>query len=144
MVRLTGSRESYNVFSLLGFVKSSFFPNRLHPIRFIVDTGASYTLISDTDAITNNIPYDKLPFGPHEVYGISGSARTRHLPNCEILFVTDQSNNHSVKYPFLRIMDRGNSDKAIFNRAKSLLGMDALQDFRISFKGDRIMLERDQ
>jgi len=142
-VKLTGSREPYNVFSLLGFVKSSFFPNLLHPIRFIVDTGASYTLLSDTDVITNRIPYGKPPFGPYEVQGISGSARTRHLPNCEILFVTDQTKNYSVEFPFLRIMDRENIDMSTSYPARSLLGLDVLTDLRISFQGDRIILEGD-
>jgi len=109
-----------------------------------VDTGASFTAISDTDAYRNQIPYHDLRMDSYETYGITGTIRTRQLPNSEIYFLTDKKTNYRVQFPLLRIMDRGIYTNAIYNPRTSLLGIDVLHNFKISFQGDMVILEKDQ
>lgn len=142
-MRLIGYRGEGNLFFLPVFIRTSRFPNQLFKLKFYVDTGASITAISDTDALANGIPYHDLQMDSMKPTGIVGSINTRILPDCEVIFWLDEAIMYSRKWRILRIMDRGDPINAKADSRISLLGVDFLQNFRISFQGHRVILEKE-
>jgi Aspartyl protease len=108
------------------------------PIRFIVDSGASHTMIGISDAQKLGIDYNILELSPRPLKGIVGSTNAFLLKDCKLLF-TD--NDSGKIYPedldsVLVLSPFREDDKEkgkIMMSTPSLLGIDVLKKYRISF-----------
>lgn len=142
-MRIVGEIDEHN----RGFVQSNFFSSKYDSelqVDFLVDTGAPMTMILDLDARKLGVDYDELnPAKP--VSGISGDdVESRHLGFCELVFGTDRTFiveklddvlvlRHKYTTPF---------EEAKAMELPSLLGMDILKNYKISFENRNIILDR--
>jgi hypothetical protein len=143
-LQIIGGRGAGNLFYIPVAVRSPFInQNKYFIIRFYVDTGASTTSISDTDAIKNRINYTQCIINPEAIrIAGGGTIRTRIVSNPELVFLTEENQYYFHKLGTLHIMDRNNSIDAIINPTISLLGIDFLENFTISFKNNFVYLEK--
>ena len=136
----------------LGYVNAILMsrPNRIYsPIRFCVDTGCSVTIISHLDALriglddSNNKSLQK-----SDQQTISGvlAFMPYILPGVEILFNSEGTsileyvgNIHVMPPPPTTISSKAN-DKG---NQISLLGVDVLKKFTISFSQNNIILDKE-
>ena len=114
------------------------------PIRFYVDTGASQTLICDSDAKRIGIDYNKLPRSPTPVCGIGGDVCAYDLDNCMLVFKFGTRLQIENVDSILILRHESDSEK---ERAKimvlpSLLGLDILKRYRLSFCNYSVRLEK--
>ena len=123
----------------LGFVSAFFILEKLgieQLISFLVDTGASRTTISDTDAEIINIEYSSLKKSPKPLVGIGGNCDAYIISNCYLFFKL--GNSAHIEY----------LDYALVSKCpkrpieQSLLGMDILSRYKIYFLGKKIILEQ--
>ena len=143
-LKIIGGRGSGNLFYIPTIVRAqNINQNNFFNIRFYVDTGASITSISDTDALKNRINYLLCNINPYSTKIAGGGyLRTRIVQNPEIGFLTEENKFYSHRLERIEIMDRGNPFDAVTNPAMSLLGIDFLQNFTISFKNNFVFLEK--
>jgi hypothetical protein len=114
------------------------------PISFYVDTGASQTLICDKDAKRIGIDYNKLPRSPVPVSGIGGDVSAYDLDNCMLVFKFGTRLQIENVDSILILRHESDSEK---ERAKimvlpSLLGLDILKRYRLSFYNYSVKLEK--
>jgi hypothetical protein len=140
-LRVIGCRNIYGLFYLPVVIKSRILPNLVVKLSLCVDTGASVTTISDTDALRNEIPIDSLDSGSEIAQGFGGSVRTKKLPDCIVSFMTEENTMYRTSWNYLFIIDRG-KNYAMNNPLPSVLGIDFVQDFSISFQNNKIILEK--
>lgn len=126
-------------------------PNRIYsPIRFCVDTGCSVSIISHLDALrigldySNNIRLQKSDH--HTINGVRAFIPYM-LPDAEILFDSGGTsileyvgNIHVMPPPPPTITSRANDE----SNQISLLGVDVLKKFTISFSQNNIILGNKQ
>lgn len=141
ILKIIGFRNIYGLFYLPVLIKSRILSNRVIKLSLCVDTGASITTISDTDVLKNEIPIDSLESGNELAQGFGGSVKTKKLPDCIVSFLTEKNTMYHISWNYLFIIDRGKND-AMNNPLPSVLGIDFLQDFSISFQNDKIILEK--
>lgn len=99
------------------------------PVRFVVDTGASSLALRERDARRVGIDPDTLPFA-----GRAQTANGLVDTSTVVLDSVDIGDIHDARVPAIVI--RGDLDR-------SLMGMSYLRRFaRVSFEGDRMVLER--
>lgn len=140
-MRVIGYRSNYGLYYLPVIIKSPLLSNKIVKMAICVDTGASVTTISDTDAIKNEIPIDSLDSGKEIAQGFGGSIKTRRLPDCIVSFLTGENTIYPTIWEYLLIIDRGYKN-ATNNPIPSVLGIDFIQDFKLSFQNDKIILEK--
>jgi hypothetical protein len=142
-LKIIGGRGSGNLFYIPTIVRAqNINQNKFFSVRFYVYTGASVTSISDTDAIKNRINYLLCNVNPNltKIAG-GGSLRTRIIPDPEIGFLIEDNKLYIHKLERIQITDRGNAFDAVTNPTVSLLGIDVLQNFTISFRNNFVFLE---
>jgi hypothetical protein len=143
-LKIKGSQGQGNLFYLpVGVKIQNLNQKRFFHIRFYVDTGASVTSISDSDLLKNRVNYLLFNVNPAltKIAG-GGFIRTRIIPNPEIAFLTEENNLYIHKLEKIEIMDRNNPFDAVANPTVSLLGIDFLKNFTISFKNNFVFLEK--
>ena len=125
-------------------------PNRIYsPIRFCVDTGCSVTIISYLDALRIGLDYsNNKSLQKSDQQTISGSrAFVPHiLPSAEIFFNSEGTsvleyvgNIHVMPPPSTTTSDNKTNDES---NQISLLGVDVLKKFAISFSQNNIFLDK--
>jgi predicted aspartyl protease len=125
----------------LGFISAWFICESLgieHLVNFIVDTGASKTIIGDTDAETMEINYKMIKKSQDPLRGISGKCDAYEMEKCSLFFKL--VNSAHIEY-----LDKILIAKCRKKQMKqSLLGMDILQRFSIYFNYDtrKILLQK--
>src|SRR5919198_73768 len=117
------------------------------PIRFYVDTGASQTLICDSDAKRIGIDYNKLTRSPTPVCGIGGDVCAYDLDNCMLVFKFNRGGGGlQIEYLdsvlILRHEFDSEKDRAKIMVLPSLLGLDILKRYRLSFCNYSVRLEK--
>lgn len=107
-------------------------------ILMVVDTGTAITTINEFNAREMNIDYSKLTKNQDSL-GIGGSAESYTADSCHLYFGEGIESLDLKPVKFLRQI---NVEKADQERYPSLLGMDALRYFKISFTESEVILER--
>ena len=107
-------------------------------ILLVVDTGTAITTINEFDARQMKIDYSKLQ-RKQDSLGIGGSAESYVADSCHLYFGEEIESVDVKPVKFLRQL---NVDKADQERYPSLLGMDVLVNYRISFTESKVILEK--
>lgn len=108
-------------------VQESFHLN--NDVRFLVDSGASSTVIADSDAARLGIDYSRLEQHSQGMLGIGGNVSTFILPDVTLVFATEEGlfEEHLEKIYVMRhpVID------ARIKGIPSLLGRDVLNKYSI-------------
>lgn len=121
-------------------------PNRIYsPIRFCVDTGCSVTIISHLDALRIGLDYSNnknLQISNQQTINGVRAFIPHILPDAEILFnsegtsILEYVGNIHVMPPPSTTTSRANDE----SNQISLLGVDVLKNYTISFSQNNIIL----
>ena len=125
----------------LPFIYAKFICDQLQvnmDILLVVDTGTAITTINEFDARQMKIDYSKLT-RKQDSLGIGGSAESYVADSCHLYFGEGIESVDVTPVKFLRQL---NVDKADQERYPSLLGMDVLKNYRISFTESKVILEK--
>jgi predicted aspartyl protease len=135
------SIEGRIVSGWLPFIYAKFICDQLQvnmDILLVVDTGTAITTINEFDARQMKIDYSKLT-RKQDSLGIGGSAESYVADSCHLYFGEGIESIDVTPVKFLRQLD---VDKADQERYPSLLGMDVLINYRISFTESKVILEK--
>ena len=102
-------------------------------VKFLVDTGASKTTISESDAIRLKINYDDLQKLETGMIGIGGVVDTYSIKGLALTFVTDEG-SHAEQISEILAIKHSVKNKGEEERMKlipSLLGRDLLDKFSL-------------
>jgi hypothetical protein len=112
------------------------------PITFLVDTGCELTTINHSDA--RDFGIDEIAGNLLKGTGLGGTVNAVPLYGCSFCFVTD---NFEIQWEPLNkvlvskpVVTWENYDTVM--SVPSLLGMDVLQNYTISFPNNRVILEK--
>jgi len=112
-------------------------------IRFLVDTGASRTSISERDAIRFGIDYSKLKKGGSAL-GIGGTADTYNMENVMLAFKKDGEEGFlRVRLEKLAVIKHTTKNADLRTKLMvlpSLLGRDVLDQFELIRRKDTLIL----
>lgn len=104
----------------------------------VVDTGTATTTINEFDARQMKIDYAKLTKN-EDLLGIGGSVESFTADSCHLYFGEGIESVDIKPVKFLRQLDVKNPDQ---QRYPSLLGMDMLKNYKISFTDSKVILEK--
>jgi predicted aspartyl protease len=107
-------------------------------ILMVVDTGTTITTINEFDAREMKIDYSKLKKNQDSL-GIGGQAKSYFADSCHLYF---GEGIESVDVQPVRFLKQSSVESAIQERYPSLLGMDVLKNYKISFTKSKVILER--
>lgn len=130
-----------------GFIRVHLVSSKLSldkAINFLVDTGASKTVIADKDAIFLKMDYEKLKKSPQRLTGMGGSVETYLLDDAVLIFKTDVD-KLEFKLPvlFLKhdLTSMKEEDRIKILRIPSLLGRDIINRFKLIYNRHKSKLE---
>lgn len=104
----------------------------------VVDTGTATTTINEFDARQMKIDYAKLTKN-EDLRGIGGSVESYTADSCHLYFGEGIESVDIKPVKFLRQLNVKNPDQ---QRYPSLLGMDMLKNYKISFTESKVILEK--
>jgi predicted aspartyl protease len=107
-------------------------------ILMVVDTGTNITTINEFDAREMKIDYSKLKKNQDSL-GIGGQAKSYFADSCHLYF---GEGIESVDVQPVRFLKQSSVENAIQEQYPSLLGMDVLKNYKISFTKSKVILER--
>lgn len=126
----------------LPFITAKFICDELEinkDILLVVDTGTTTTTINEFDARQMKIDYTKLKRNQDSL-GIGGQAES-YLADSAHLYFGEGIESVDVKpVKFLRQIHVEHADQ---ERYPSLLGMDVLRNYKISFTDSKVILEKE-
>ena len=125
----------------LPFIFAKFICDQLEVVRdilLVVDTGTAITTINEFDARQMNVDYSKLTRYQNSL-GIGGSAESYLADSCHLYFGEGIESVDIKPVKFLRQSNIATVDQ---ERYPSLLGMDVLKKYKISFSESKVVLER--
>ena len=125
----------------LPFIYAKFICDQLQIIRdilLVVDTGTAVTTINEFDAREMKIDYTKLTKKKNSL-GIGGSTESYLADSCHLYF---GEGIESVDVKPVKFLRQRNVEKVDQERYPSLLGMDVLKNYKISFTDSKVMLEK--
>ncbi len=140
---ISGKRGKGNLFYVYtNIISPSLDKNAL--IRFVVDTGASITGIGMIDSIRNDINIFNFEKSDAIASGVGGNLESYILPDCKIMFLTEDGNDigHTEELDFIQLFHEPRIFEDGYIPVPSLLGIDILDTFKISFKNDDVILEK--
>ncbi len=129
-------------------------------ISMAVDTGASTSCISESDAMKLGVDYTKLS-GPEKIFGISGYCHCYFTGAVSLSFRVEGSEvRHVITLPKIGVLKKEVESETcpecdhewqpraeeILRRAQqvpSILGLDVLVDFKVRLTEKRVFLESD-
>jgi predicted aspartyl protease len=107
-------------------------------ILMVVDTGTTITTINEFNAREMKIDYSKLKKNQDSL-GIGGQAKSYFADSCHLYF---GEGIESVDVQPVRFLKQSSVENAIQEQYPSLLGMDVLKNYKISFTKSKVILER--
>lgn len=125
----------------LPFIYAKFICDQLQlnkDILLVVDTGTATTTINEFDARQMKIDYSKLTRNQDSL-GIGGPAESYSAESCHLFFGEGIESVDVKPVNFLRQLNVGKADQ---ERYPSLLGMDVLINYKISFTDSKVILQR--
>ena len=125
----------------LPFIFAKFICFKLQIFRdflLVVDTGTAVTTINEFDARQMKVDYSKLTKYQNSL-GIGGSAESYLADSCHLYFGEGIESVDVKPVKFLRQTNVAEVDQ---ERYTSLLGMDVLRNYKISFNESKVILER--
>ena len=125
----------------LPFIYAKFICDQLQvnrDILLVVDTGTAITTINEFDAREMKMDYSKLTKNQDSL-GIGGSAESYTADSCHLYF---GEGIESVDVKPVKFLRQINVEKADQERYPSLLGMDVLRNYKISFRDSKLILEK--
>jgi len=125
----------------LPFIYAKFICDQLEvnkDILLVVDTGTATTTINEFDARQMKIDYSKLKRNQDSL-GIGGPAESYTADSCHLFF---GEGIESVDVKPVKFLRQFNVDKADQERYPSLLGMDVLINYKISFTDSKVILQK--
>jgi predicted aspartyl protease len=125
----------------LPFIYAKFICDQLQIIRdilLVVDTGTAITTINEFDAREMKIDYTKLTKKQNSL-GIGGSTESYLADSCHLYF---GERIESVDVKPVKFLRQRNVEKVDQERYPSLLGMDVLKNYKISFTDSKVILEK--
>jgi len=121
------------------FVASTIsFDNIEAPITFLVDTGASKTIISDKDAIRLGVDYDKLEKLEEGLIGIGGEVETFLMRDVDLRFKSE-SDTHKERLDMMLLRHKKLDDK--IKKIPSLLGRNILNKYSLTYNASENLVE---
>lgn len=114
------------------------------PIRMVVDTGASRTVISERDALRLNIDYSTLTPEP-DALGVGGLVKCYSAGQAALTFKVSRNSWHTERLDSLHFLKCESDDpieRLASLRLSSLLGIDILDRYSVRFTRTRIYLEK--
>jgi hypothetical protein len=143
-LRILGRRGRGNIFYVYININSPALDKSAF-VRFVVDTGAAITSMSRKDTITNDINIFEFEKMDDITYGVGGKLESYILPKCKITFLTDDGDDvgHIGELDFIQMFHEPKIYEDGYNPVPSLLGIDILEKFKISFKDDIVILEKE-
>jgi hypothetical protein len=143
-LRIFGKRGSHNLFYVYINIRSPFLENSAL-IRFLVDTGAAMTSIGMMDSIRNGINIFDFEKGDIPATGIGGHLETYILPKCNLMFLTNENSDsiiHNEELDKVQMFHEPDIYQDDYIPVPSILGIDIIEKFKISFQKDLIILEK--
>jgi predicted aspartyl protease len=107
-------------------------------ILMVIDTGTAITTINEFDARGMKVDYSKLTKNQNSL-GIGGQAESYLAESCHLYF---GEGIESVDVKPVKFLKQSDIEKADQERYPSLLGMDVLRNYKISFTESSVILER--
>ena len=104
------------------------------PLRFLIDTGASRTVISDKDAVKLNLDYKKLEKLEDGLIGIGGEVETYTMNQVRLSFKSN-GEVHEEELEVLVLRHQRIDEKV--RKIPSLLGRDVLNKYAFSMSAKR-------
>ncbi len=135
---------SIELYIVIASVKSSILSKSV-PVGFIVDTGSSKTIITDVDARRLDVNYAELEPSTEPYYGIGGTdVQSFSLPNCRLSFTDKMGRKHPEDLENVIVLQHKletERDKETLGKFPSLLGLDILRKYKITFTNFNVTLE---
>lgn len=105
-------------------------------VRFLVDSGASSTVLSDLDVRRLGIDYRNLERLPEGIIGVGGGVETFILPKARLFFLMPGGNHEQAldKIYVLRHQISNAAQRARIEKIPSLLGRDFLNRYTLVLK----------
>jgi len=103
-----------------------------HKVRFLIDTGASMTILLDKDVKDIGLDVGKLKGADNQVGGIGGSVETYIIEDAKIVFKTNEGFYDQSLFLYIGIHDLTRADEYAKRRIlvmPSLLGREILNGF---------------
>ncbi len=107
-------------------------------ILMVVDTGTAVTTINEFDARGMKVDYSKLTKNQDSL-GIGGQAESYLADSCHLYF---GEGIESVDVKPVKFLKQSSVEIAEQERYPSLLGMDVLRNYKISFTESKVILEK--
>ena len=114
-------------------------PQVIRDILLVVDTGTAITTINEFDAREMKVDYYSKVIKNQSSLGIGGSTESYLADSCHLYF---GEGIESVDVKPVKFLRQSNVDKVDQERYLSLLGMDVLRNYKISFSESKVILER--
>lgn len=116
------------------------------PLKFILDTGSTHTVLAESTAKKLGIDLDKLP-QKVKISGIAGTSEGLQLSGIQLIFTTVNGKEVKESLPFVRILKnpppRNMEEVKAFELIPNLLGLDIIRRFTLRFENQFIFLERE-
>jgi len=144
LIVIRGFKDSYDKKYYVPIKIYSSVVEKFYSINFLIDTGASTTSISFTDANGNAILYKYLEEHNVTTGGIgSGRVKRYVLSNIGIFFLTTENKYWYYNTQDIMIMDHETTEGKRLSSTPSLLGVDILNNFKLVIENDQAFLIHD-
>jgi len=100
-------------------------------VSFLIDTGASRTIILDGDARALNLAYESLQRYQPGAVGVGGVVETYIIENCTLTFSSDLG-DYIEPMPVIYVLRHGRFDRRV-ERLPSLLGRDIINKYNLFY-----------
>ena len=114
-------------------------------VDFLVDTGTTYSAITEKEATIMNIDVSSLPYFKHEAVGFGGLFRNKMINRLVVLTFKSNEDEHQIKCgsfivacipPNISAEDR----EKMIRYTPNVLGMDILHNFRTCVEKNQVEL----
>jgi hypothetical protein len=114
-------------------------------IEFIVDTGSSKTTINDKDVRRLRIDYNILDASRVDFFGVGGTGvKSYEMADCKLLFTDADEKLYPEELDYVVVNEhtfRSEEEEKQMMAFNSLLGLDILKHYTISFSNFELFLE---
>ena len=116
------------------------------PVYFLIDTGATRSLLSEKDAKILGIDYSKLELQEGRNIGLGGTAPVYRIKcECKLTFRISEREFHVEPLPDFDVtkveIEDEKERRLVFNSIPSLIGMELLERFRLVATKNEAYLE---